>query len=263
MAGGPLRRAPGPLERKANLDVTSLIIITRARTTTRTTLTKRQGRAVACKARTQSATVRALLAATLTRSAAPRDRSIPWHHARSLDWCRPSAACFASSAAAVDAPAKPASISEYESVIGVETHVQLDTNTKAFCSCKNEYGAKPNVNVCPVCLGHPGMLPTLNERVVELAVRTGMALNCEVHQESKFDRKQYFYGDLPKGYQISQNDRPICTDGFVDAPTFVVGTKCDAFPTTRVRINRLHIEEDTAKLTHEGQDSLAGGEGGE
>ena len=107
------------------------------------------------------------------------------------------------------------------------------------------------------------MLPTLNERVVELAVRTGMALNCEVHQRASSTESSTFMATCPRVYQISQNDRPICTDGFVDAPTFVVGTKCDAFPTTRVRINRLHIEEDTAKLTHEGQDSLAGGEGGE
>ncbi|QDZ25369.1 subunit B of aspartyl/glutamyl-tRNA(Asn/Gln) amidotransferase [Chloropicon primus] len=167
-------------------------------------------------------------------------------------------ACFASSAPAVaEGDKASASAAEWESVIGVETHVQLNTRTKAFCSCKSEYGGKPNANVCPVCLGHPGMLPSLNKKMVELAIKMGVALNCSIHGESKFDRKQYFYGDLPKGYQISQNDRPIATEGLVEAPMFVVGMQTDAFPTCKVRIHRLHMEEDTAKLTHEGQDSLA------
>ena len=154
---------------------------------------------------------------------------------------------------------------EWEAVIGVETHVQLKTETKAFCSCKSAYGNEPNTNVCSVCLGHPGMLPALNKKVVDLAIKTGLALNCEIHQQSKFDRKQYFYGDLPKGYQISQNDRPIATNGSVKVPMFVVGMQTEVFPACDVRIHRLHIEEDTAKLTHEGADSLAssGGGGGE
>jgi aspartyl-tRNA(Asn)/glutamyl-tRNA(Gln) amidotransferase subunit B len=144
-------------------------------------------------------------------------------------------------------------------VIGIETHVQLDTNTKAFCACKSSYGDVPNTNVCPICLGHPGMMPSLNKRVVELAIKTALALRCSVHTQSKFDRKQYFYGDLPKGYQISQNDQPIATDGNVQVPMFVVGTKMEEeqFPSCHVRIHRLHIEEDTAKLTHQGADSLA------
>ncbi|QDZ22958.1 subunit B of Aspartyl/glutamyl-tRNA(Asn/Gln) amidotransferase [Chloropicon primus] len=109
-------------------------------------------------------------------------------------------ACFASSAPTVaEGDKASASSAEWESVIGVETHVQLNTRTKAFCSCKNEYGGRPNANVCPVCLGHPGMLPSLNKKMVELAIKTGVALNCSIHHESKFDRKQYFYGDLPKG----------------------------------------------------------------
>lgn len=105
---------------------------------------------------------------------------------------------------------------QYESVIGIETHVQLKTDTKAFCSCRNEYGAPPNVHVCPVCTGQPGALPVANAEAVRLGVLAGLALNCTIARLSKFDRKQYFYPDLPKGYQISQFDEPLCYDGSVD-----------------------------------------------
>ena len=114
------------------------------------------------------------------------------------------------------APTRRAVQVAYEAVIGIETHVQLRTRTKAFCACANEYGAPPNSHVCPVCSGQPGALPTLNQQVVRLGVLTGLALNCEIAAQSKFDRKQYFYADLPKGYQISQYDVPICGAGSLD-----------------------------------------------
>ena len=137
---------------------------------------------------------------------------------------------------------------EYEAVIGLEIHVQMDTKTKMFCSCPVEFGAEPNTNVCPVCLGMPGSLPVVNRRAVEFAVRASLALNCEVHTESIFARKNYFYPDLPKGYQISQYERPLATDGWVEIE-LPSGEK------KRVRIRRLHIEEDAGKNIHEGSKS--------
>jgi aspartyl-tRNA(Asn)/glutamyl-tRNA(Gln) amidotransferase subunit B len=104
----------------------------------------------------------------------------------------------------------------YEPVIGIETHVQLKTRSKAFCSCRNEYGAKPNTHICPVCTGQPGALPTANAEAARLGVLAGLALNCTIANVSKFDRKQYFYPDLPKGYQISQFDEPLCSNGKLD-----------------------------------------------
>lgn len=139
----------------------------------------------------------------------------------------------------------------YEAVIGIECHVQLNTATKAFCSCKNEYGAKPNTLVCPVCLGHPGTLPSLNRAVVEKSVLAGLALNCQISKESKFDRKQYFYPDLPKGYQISQYDIPLCHGGYIDVTIPDEGTK-------RIGITRAHMEEDAGKLVYIGSDGLSG-----
>mmetsp|Transcript_8573 Transcript_8573/g.14039 ORF Transcript_8573/g.14039 Transcript_8573/m.14039 type:complete len:583 (+) Transcript_8573:69-1817(+) len=137
----------------------------------------------------------------------------------------------------------------FEPVIGIEVHVQLCTDTKAFCRCPTKYGSPPNTNICPVCLGHPGVLPVLNRRVVEFAVKAGLALNCEIAPFSKFDRKQYFYPDLPKNYQISQYDLPIAQKGHVD---IVVGGTTPGRQTQkrRIGITRLHMEEDAGQLKH-------------
>ncbi|KAM0823779.1 hypothetical protein ACQ4PT_070643 [Festuca glaucescens] len=134
----------------------------------------------------------------------------------------------------------------FEAVIGIETHVQLSTITKAFCSCPYNYGSQPNSTVCPTCMGHPGTLPVLNAEVVECAVKLGLALNCDISMASKFDRKQYFYPDLPKGYQISQFDIPIAEKGYVDLDIpleFGGGHR-------RFGITRVHMEEDAGKLLH-------------
>ena len=131
----------------------------------------------------------------------------------------------------------------YETVIGLEVHVQLTTRSKMFCSCSVDYsGAAPNSYVCPVCLGAPGVLPVINERAIELIAMTGLALNCTIARFSKFDRKNYPYPDLPKGYQISQYDLPICTGGHLDVVT-------EDGP-RRIGITRIHMEEDTARLLH-------------
>ena len=131
----------------------------------------------------------------------------------------------------------------WETVIGLEVHVELDTQSKIFCSCPTTFGAKPNENTCPVCIGLPGTLPVMNEAVVELAVRAGLALGCQIQQVSKMDRKNYFYPDLPKAYQISQYDLPICTGGTVEINVDGV--------TKTIRIHRIHIEEDAGKLIHD------------
>jgi aspartyl-tRNA(Asn)/glutamyl-tRNA(Gln) amidotransferase subunit B len=128
-------------------------------------------------------------------------------------------------------------------VVGLEVHVQLLTRTKAFCRCATDFGAPPNSNVCPVCLGLPGALPVLSEHVVELAVRAALALGCSVHPVSIFARKNYFYPDLPKGYQISQYDRPLATNGRL--------TVAEGEPASGVRITRVHIEEDAGKSIHD------------
>jgi aspartyl-tRNA(Asn)/glutamyl-tRNA(Gln) amidotransferase subunit B len=133
----------------------------------------------------------------------------------------------------------------YEMVVGLEVHVQLKTRTKAFCRCSTDFGAPPNTNVCPVCLALPGALPVLNERAVELALRAAVALDCLVHPVSIFARKNYFYPDLPKGYQISQYDRPLATGGHL-----AIGIERDGVPVT-VGITRLHIEEDAGKSIHD------------
>lgn len=133
--------------------------------------------------------------------------------------------------------------SAYEMVIGLETHVELCTHSKVFCACKNEFGAEPNTHVCPVCMGLPGALPVFNARVLSFAAMAGMALNCHVHHRSRFDRKNYFYPDLPKAYQISQFYRPICERGYLTVQTSG-GEK-------RIGITRIHIEEDAGKLTHD------------
>lgn len=130
----------------------------------------------------------------------------------------------------------------YEVVIGLEVHAELNTATKIYCSCKNSFGLEVNTQVCPICMGMPGSLPTLNEKVVEYAIKMGHALNCGINRISKQDRKNYFYPDLPKSYQISQSDIPLCHDGYLDV---VMGNDVK-----RVGIERIHIEEDAGKLLH-------------
>ena len=133
---------------------------------------------------------------------------------------------------------------DWEVVVGLEVHTELKTQTKIFCGCSTRFGADQNTNVCPVCLGMPGVLPVLNEKVVEFAIRTGLALNCQIAEFSKFDRKNYYYPDLPKNFQTSQYDLPIALNGYLDIE--VNGE------TRRIRINRVHIEEDAGKLVHSG-----------
>jgi len=131
---------------------------------------------------------------------------------------------------------------EFEPVIGLEVHVQLNTRSKIFCGCPTAFKAEPNSQTCPICLGFPGTLPVLNEEVLRKAIMAGLALNATVSEYSKFDRKNYFYPDLPKAYQISQFDRPICSGGYIEVTTGA-GTK-------RIGINRLHLEEDAGKSIH-------------
>lgn len=139
---------------------------------------------------------------------------------------------------------------EFQTIIGLEVHVQLKTRTKLFCRCETQFGAPPNTQVCPVCLGLPGALPVMNERAIELAIRTGLALQCSIPPMTKWDRKQYFYPDLPKGYQISQFDLPICADGYLE-----FADPADEAAVCRVEIIRAHLEEDAGKSMH---DEVAG-----
>ena len=132
---------------------------------------------------------------------------------------------------------------EYEVVIGMEVHAELSTKSKIYCSCTTEFGGDPNTHCCPICTGMPGVLPVLNKSVVEYAVRAGLATNCKISSFSKQDRKNYFYPDLPKAYQISQLYNPLCTDGYVEIE--VEGKK------KRINIREIHIEEDAGKLVHD------------
>ncbi|MBI2339188.1 MAG: Asp-tRNA(Asn)/Glu-tRNA(Gln) amidotransferase subunit GatB, partial [Deltaproteobacteria bacterium] len=137
---------------------------------------------------------------------------------------------------------------EYEPVIGLEVHAQLLTKSKIFCSCSTQFGATPNQNTCPVCLGLPGVLPVLNQEVVHFAIKAALALNCSIQKKSIWARKNYFYPDLPKGYQISQYEEPLALGGWLDVP--VNGQK------KRVRLTRIHMEEDAGKLLHELGDEM-------
>jgi aspartyl-tRNA(Asn)/glutamyl-tRNA(Gln) amidotransferase subunit B len=129
----------------------------------------------------------------------------------------------------------------------VEVHVELKTASKVFCGCSAAFGQAPNTACCPVCMGLPGALPRLNDQAVRFAVIAGMAMHCQIREKAWFDRKNYFYPDLPKGYQITQFDTPFCTDGYVEIPTDEKGK------TKRIRINRIHLEEDAGKLIHQGE----------
>ncbi|MED1864963.1 Asp-tRNA(Asn)/Glu-tRNA(Gln) amidotransferase subunit GatB [Fictibacillus nanhaiensis] len=139
-------------------------------------------------------------------------------------------------------------MSEFETIIGLEVHVELKTNTKIFCGCSTNFGAPPNTNVCPICLGHPGVLPVVNHQAVDFSMRAALALNCEINRETKFDRKNYFYPDNPKAYQVSQFDKPIGEHGWIEIE--VGGNK------KKIGITRIHMEEDAGKLTHTADGSL-------
>ena len=132
---------------------------------------------------------------------------------------------------------------DYEIVMGLEVHAELSTKTKIFCACPTEFGGEPNTHCCPICMAMPGTLPVLNEKVVEYAVKAGLATNCEISRNSKNDRKNYFYPDLPKAYQISQFDKPLCEHGYVEIED-------DNGEKKKIRLTRIHIEEDAGKLNH-------------
>ena len=142
---------------------------------------------------------------------------------------------------------------KYEIVIGLETHAQLSTESKMFCSCSTKFGAEPNSNICPICTGQPGSLPVVNKKAFELAIKTALALNCKIEPQSIFARKNYFYPDLPKDYQVSQYDLPLATKGFLEIE--VQGK------TKKIGITRVHLEEDAGKLTHQGAARIMGSEG--
>lgn len=131
----------------------------------------------------------------------------------------------------------------YKTIIGLEIHVELKTKTKMFCHCKNEFGEEANTNVCPICLGLPGALPQVNEEAINYAIKAGLAMNCKIHQHTRFDRKSYFYADLVKGYQITQDELPLCYEGYVNIEDEDGNDK-------KIRLIRIHVEEDTGKSLH-------------
>ena len=131
----------------------------------------------------------------------------------------------------------------YKTIIGLEIHVELKTKTKMFCHCKNEFGEEANTNVCPICLGLPGALPQVNEEAINYAIKAGLAMNCKIHQHTRFDRKSYFYADLVKGYQITQDELPLCYEGYVNI-------KDEDGNDKKIRLIRIHVEEDTGKSLH-------------
>lgn len=131
----------------------------------------------------------------------------------------------------------------YKTIIGLEIHVELKTKTKMFCHCKNEFGEEANTNVCPICLGLPGALPQVNEEAINYAIKAGLAMNCKIHQHTRFDRKSYFYADLVKGYQITQDELPLCYEGYVNIEDEDSNDK-------KIRLIRIHVEEDTGKSLH-------------
>ena len=131
----------------------------------------------------------------------------------------------------------------YKTIIGLEIHVELKTKTKMFCHCKNEFGEEANTNVCPICLGLPGALPQVNEEAINYAIKAGLAMNCKIHQHTRFDRKSYFYADLVKGYQITQDELPLCYEGYVNIEDKDGNDK-------KIRLIRIHVEEDTGKSLH-------------
>lgn len=134
-------------------------------------------------------------------------------------------------------------INEYEPVIGLEIHAQLLTESKLFCGCSTQFGNPPNTNVCPICMGHPGVLPKINKKAIDFAIRMGLATNCTINKYSIFARKNYFYPDLPKGYQISQFELPLCSNGFIEIAS--------SNGKRKIRINRIHLEEDAGKSIHD------------
>lgn len=152
---------------------------------------------------------------------------------------------------------------EYQLIIGLEIHIELNTQSKMFCNCRNDPNEEhANINICPICLGHPGTLPVINKEAIKKVMKTGLALNCQIPRYSKFDRKNYFYPDLPKGYQISQYDAPLCKEGYLEIPGYEVKNQnakaksaSQQLKVKRIRIRRVHLEEDTGRLLHpEGRD---------